>query len=154
MNCLVYDERGDFPGIRYLSVSKLARVSGFDDEDTVTFLKQCAPRNDHRYLGNAVTGGTYYHVYDAVQKSLRPDPDFAAFSNYMTDILALVAEPSFPKPETLPPTPLPPPDYTSAYSPFPAPPVTVLDDLIAAIEDTTVPPSITRPGSKPKSILL
>ena len=37
VNCLVYDDRGDFPGIRYLSVSELARVSGFDDEDTVTF---------------------------------------------------------------------------------------------------------------------
>ena len=56
VNCLVYDDRGDFPGIRYLSVSELARVSGFDDEDTVTFLKQCAPRNAHRYLDNAVTG--------------------------------------------------------------------------------------------------
>ena len=98
-----------------------------------------------------MTWGTYYHVYDAVQKSLRPDPDIAAFFNYiMTDILALVAEPSFPKPETLTPTPLPPPDFTSAYSRFPAPPVTVLDELVAAIEDTTVPPSITRPGSKPR----
>ena len=47
---------------------------------------QCAPRNVHLYLGNAVTGITYYHVLDDVQRSLRPDLEYAAFSNYMTDI--------------------------------------------------------------------
>ena len=90
----------------------------------------------------------YYHVYDAVQKFLRPDPEYAAFSNYMTDILELMAKPDLPRPASLPTAPSPTFDYATAY-PIPSPPVTLLDELVAVIEDTTVPTSITRPGSKP-----
>ena len=73
-NCLVYDDRGDVPGIHYLYVTELARISGLGDEDTLGFRLQCSPRDAHCYLGNAIPGGTYYHLYDSIQQSLRP-PD-------------------------------------------------------------------------------
>ena len=65
-NSLVYDDRGDVPGIRYLSVIELARISGLDDEDTLGFLLQCSPRDTYRYLGNDIPGGTSHHLYDSI----------------------------------------------------------------------------------------
>ena len=70
----MYDDRGDVPGIRCLSVTELARISGLDDEDTLSFLLRCSSRDAHRFLGNAIPSEAYYHLYDSIQQSLRP-PD-------------------------------------------------------------------------------
>ena len=155
----MYDDRGDVPGIRYLSVTELARISGLDDEDTLGFLLQCSPRDAHRYIGNAIPGGTYYHLYDSIQQSLRP-PDVLTADNeafYIDEFLHCIAT----SPAYSPPV-VPTPDPFHASMLAETPPITRFDELVAEALDipVTLPPAslhasdsntpVCRPGSKPR----
>ena len=81
-NVLIYDDRDDLHcGIRYLSVKELALISGLNDHKTIKFLESIDAKDAHKYIGNAITGGTYFHVYDCVQKAIR-DSSAAALGHH------------------------------------------------------------------------
>ena len=86
-NVLIYDDRDDLHcGVRYLSVRELALISGLNDPKTIGFLESTDAKDAHKYIGNAITGGTYFHIHDCVQKCLR-DSSAAALGHHASALV-------------------------------------------------------------------